>query len=56
MDLVVIVRRSLDGMKLEHVTAEWQAAAGLIQKRTAEARADCGRRAESAVPTDLRAS
>jgi hypothetical protein len=56
MDLVVIVRRSLDGMKLEQVATEWRAAAGLIQKRTAEARADLARRDEAALPTDQRPS
>jgi ribonuclease P protein component len=44
IDLVVIVRRPLEGMKLVHVADEWRRVASLVQKRTSEARADLARR------------
>jgi ribonuclease P protein component len=40
IDLVVIVRRPLDHLKLDHVASEWRSVDGLVRKRTAEARAD----------------
>jgi ribonuclease P protein component len=40
IDLVVIVRKPLDGMKLSHVEGEWRAVGGLVQKRSREAQGD----------------
>ena len=45
IDLVVIVRRSLEDMKLEHVTREWRAVSSLVHKRSLEARRDHTQRA-----------
>jgi ribonuclease P protein component len=47
IDVVVIVRRPLEGMKLEHVCSEWTSRDKLLEKRTAEARADLGKRTAS---------
>lgn len=43
MDVVVIVRRPLEGMKLEDVRLEWTSRADLVAKREREARADFAR-------------
>lgn len=47
MDVVVIVRRPLEGMKLEDVRREWTSRADLLAKRELEARADFARRRET---------
>jgi ribonuclease P protein component len=47
MDVVVIVRRPLDGMKLDDVRREWTSRADLLAKRELEARADLVRRQEA---------
>jgi ribonuclease P protein component len=44
IDVVVIVRRPLEGMKLEDVRSEWTSRAELVQKREREARRDLERR------------
>ena len=44
IDVVVIVRRPLEGMKLEHVCSEWLSSERVLGKRTVEARADFARR------------
>jgi hypothetical protein len=55
IDVVVIVRRPLEGMKLEHVCSEWTSREKVLGKRTAEARADHARRnADEAIPVETR--
>jgi ribonuclease P protein component len=44
VDLVVIVRRSLDNLKRDDVIAEWRAVERVIRKRTHEAEIDRGHR------------
>lgn len=46
IDLVVIVRRDLQGMKLDDVVAEWRQVSTVIDRRVREAKADRARRAE----------
>ncbi len=50
MDVVVIVRRPLEGMKLEDVRLEWTSRADLLAKRELEARADLARRQRAGGP------
>ncbi|MEB2313382.1 MAG: ribonuclease P protein component [Sorangiineae bacterium] len=45
VDLVVIVRRSLEGLALADVVGEWQSFASELRRRTREARRDRERRA-----------
>jgi ribonuclease P protein component len=40
MDVVVIVRRPLEGMKLDEVRSEWKSREELLHRRTEEARRD----------------
>jgi ribonuclease P protein component len=40
LDVVVIVRRPLKGLKLDDVVSEWRRAAGSVEKRRAEALSD----------------
>jgi ribonuclease P protein component len=47
MDVVVIVRRPLEGMKLDDVRREWTSRADIVAKRELEARADLARREQS---------
>lgn len=49
VDVVVIVRRALDELKVADVIDEWTRARSLIQRRTDEARSDL--RARAVVPT-----
>jgi ribonuclease P protein component len=51
MDVVVIVRRPLEDMKLEDVCLEWTSRADLLAKREREARSDFSRR-QCAVTTE----
>lgn len=44
MDLVVIVRRPLNDMKLDRVVAQWRDAAVHVARRTSEAQRDLARR------------
>jgi ribonuclease P protein component len=54
IDLVVIVRRSLDKMKLADVEQEWRSVRPLAQKRMHEARRDLvARRARATHPAEL---
>jgi ribonuclease P protein component len=48
IDVVVIVRRPLEGMKLENVRTEWLSRDKLLYKRALEAREDRVRRLEAA--------
>ncbi|HVU01361.1 MAG TPA: ribonuclease P protein component [Polyangiaceae bacterium] len=45
IDLVVIVRRPLEQMKLADVASEWQSVAAIVSRRIDEARTDRARRA-----------
>ena len=44
MDVVVIVRRPLEGMKLDDVRSEWKSREEQIHRRAMEARRDCAAR------------
>jgi len=48
IDVVVIVRRSLEGMKLDEVRSEWKSCEELLRRRTLEAQRD--RRARGSSP------
>jgi ribonuclease P protein component len=47
-DVVVIVRRPLEKSKLGDVVSEWRRAAGVLDKRSAEARSDRDQRRDEA--------
>jgi ribonuclease P protein component len=51
VDLVVLVRRAPQGMKLAEVVAEWQGAARTIRRRIREARKDRDRRQSALAQT-----
>lgn len=50
IDLVVIVRRPPESMKLVDVVDEWRAASGAVRKRTSDARRDLEQRLAIANP------
>jgi ribonuclease P protein component len=50
IDLVVIVRRNLDRMKLDDVVDEWRSATGVLAHRAREASRDRERRATTPSP------
>lgn len=52
IDLVVIVRRPLDRMKLVDVVEEWRAASGAVLKRSSDARRDLELRGETTTQAD----
>jgi hypothetical protein len=47
IDVVVIVRRPLEGMKLEDVRSEWMSRGELVRKRELEAQRDLDGRART---------
>jgi ribonuclease P protein component len=51
IDLVVIVRRPPESMKLVDVVDEWRAASGAVRKRTSDARRDLEQRLASGAPS-----
>jgi ribonuclease P protein component len=50
IDVVVIVRRSLGPMKLDHVLSEWNGVRALVARRSDQARSDQLARAAAAKP------
>jgi ribonuclease P protein component len=51
IDLVVIVRRPLDNMKLADVVSEWRAAAAAVARRSVDAKRDFELRTETTTPS-----
>lgn len=47
IDIVVIVRRTLNRMKLDEVVGEWRSVTSVLRRRAAEARADGAKRGGS---------
>jgi len=56
IDVVVIVRRPLDGMKLDDVRNEWLSREDLVRRKTLEARRDHAARSRAATPAAGRPS
>lgn len=50
IDVVIVVRRPTGAAKLADVVAEWHAVAGLVSRRSEQARADRNRRTMAAAP------